>query len=321
MINLHLRPEFTYELVQAIPYAKWLHDRGELGTVYVCNGMAPYYFFADNVVEKYDQRTIDNKTSGVLQLPNTWLHHNAEAVMGKDYSLLTEEEKVEANGVLDYTKWTPPDYRAEYQEDAKNHIAFDKPLIIINNQYNIEKGMMPTRYFSIECLYDMFSTLEEAGYQVVYNRPRNTEFTIDENEHNTIRNGLKLQADVAGVGIMTDYDLCKHFDNVVTFESLHATYEQYTYNEFQLRLFCLAEGFVGLVGGAGTLSCYYHKPTIMYGTVSRAIADGYWKPTSYYQKLSDRNAYPVIDKRTEQIARGGHDYSELHYLINDLFVQ
>ena len=83
--DLHLRPEFTYELVLGVPYAKWLHDNDMLGTVYTSVGMTPYYYFADNVEAIYTERTVDNKQSGVLELPNTWLHHNAVNVFGKDY--------------------------------------------------------------------------------------------------------------------------------------------------------------------------------------------------------------------------------------------
>jgi hypothetical protein len=316
VIDLHLRPEFTYELVQAIPYAKWLHDCGNLGTVYTSKGMAPYYFFAENVEEVYNERTVDNKLSGVLDLPNTWLHHNAVALTGKDYSELTEEQRVDVNGVLDYLKWSPPDYRSQWQSQADAEFDFKRPVIIINNQFNIEKNRYPTRYFSIECLYELFNILTTAGYTVIYNRPNNTEFVIDENEKNTINAGLKLEADVEGIGVISDYDLCEYYDHVILFRDMYNEFEDdYTYNEFQLMLYCVADGFIGLVGGAGTLSCYYKRPTVMYATVSRAIADGYWKPTSYYQILSDQNAYPIIDKRTDQIARGGHDYSELYSTV------
>lgn len=349
LIDLHLRPEFTYELVLGVPYAKWLHDNRKLGTVYTSKGMSPYYYFAHSVVEQYDERTINNDLSGVKGLPNNWLHHNAMAIFGRDYSQLTEEEKIQANGVLDYSQWTPPDYATEF---GRRYLyiskLFKKPIIIINNQYNIEKGLQPTRFYDIECLYTMIEMLKDK-YQIVYNRPKNTEFVVDENEVQS--RGMELVADVEGIGRMTDYDLIKRypgeaflFNELLDEENL--SIENYnknlgerewdswmsavgssphrkfklSYNEFQLRLFGRAHGFIGLVGGAGSLSCFYKKPTIMYESVSRAVAPGYWSPDSYYQMLSNQNAYPVIDKREDQLARGGHDYSKLYELIERLFL-
>lgn len=316
-IDLHLRPEFTYELVQAVPYAKWLHDAGQLGTVYTSVGMSPYYFFADSVEEIYNERTIDNRHSGVLSLPNTWLHHNAVAVFGKDYGDMTDAEKIQANGVLDYTQWTPPNYAAQFPGE---YLDLPEKLIIINNQYNIEKGMYPTRYFDLTCLSEMFGMLSDAGYTIIYNRPTNTEFTIDDNERATLEHRLELSQVVEGVGNMTDYQLCDYYESVIQYNELMSRYPKVLYNDFQLNLFSRASGFIGLVGGAGTLSCFYQKPTIMYATVSRAIADGYWKPESYYQKLSNQNAHPVVDKREDQMKRGSHDYSKIYELIKELFL-
>lgn len=313
-IDLNLRPEFTYELVLGIPYANYLQSIGRLGKVNVCIGMRPYYFFADEVNEVFTNRTVDNKKSGILDLPNDWLHHNAVSLTGKDYSELTEQEKVEVNGVLDYKEWLPPDYTKAYDG---SHIDMDK-LIVINNQFNVEKLRFPTRFFSIECLFNMFYTLTQKGYTIVYNRPENTEFIIDENEVKTLKAGLKLEALVEGHGIMSDYDLAEQVSGVYNFKQLWKK-SGMSYNEFQLNLYAKAVGFIGVVGGAGTLAAYYKKPTVLYATVSRAIADGYFSEDSYYQKLSDGNVHPIVDKREDQLKRGGNDYTELLEKINELF--
>lgn len=319
-IDLHLHPEFTYELVLGVPYAKWLNDRRQLGVVYTCKDMAPYYYFADRVVEKYDQRTINNSISGIQDLPNNWIHHNAMVVFGKDYGDMTPEEKLRADGVLDYSQWTPPDYATVYGGEMRGlKLKKNKPLIIINNQFNIEKGQQPTRYFDIECIYLMLEMLSK-DYQIVYNRPNNTKFPVDENEQNTLHQNLRLEANVEGLGIISDYELiAKYPGNVHTFDKLHAMTD-YSYNEFQLRLFAQAHGFIGLVGGGGTLSCFYKKPTILYETVSRALSPGYWSPDSYHQVLSGQNAHPVLDRRDKYPDGMGHDYHRLYELINELFL-
>ena len=130
---------------------------------------------------------------------------------------------------------------------------------------------------------------------------------------------MNLIANVEGLGIMTDYELTEHYDGVSLFKDLLSD-SNYSYNEYQLRLFDRADGFIGLVGGAGTLSSFYKKPTIMYATVSRARRISYWTPDSYYQVLSDQNAHPIIDDRQHQLRRGCHDYTELYKKIKELFL-
>ena len=81
---------------------------------------------------------------------------------------------------------------------------------MVANRYNWEHGTRPVGYFDIKCLYDIFNYLTESGYIVIYKRPNNTEFPVDQNEMNTIRNGEVLKADVDGMGTMTDFDLTEH---------------------------------------------------------------------------------------------------------------
>ena len=98
---LRTNPEFASELVCIIPYAHWLHKEGKLEKVITSTGMESFYYFCDDVEEQYKFRTLDNLNSGLEEVPNNWVHHNAEAVTGKDYSELTEEEQNNMNGVLD----------------------------------------------------------------------------------------------------------------------------------------------------------------------------------------------------------------------------
>ena len=164
IIDIH--PEFGYELACSIPYAKWLHDNNMLEKVITCTDMKPYYFFCDNVEEKYKHRSIDNSNNGVQNLPNTWIHHNAIALTGKDYSELTEQEQYNVNGCLDYRQWTAPDFKTKYHDDS---IELPENYIVISNRFNLEHGQAPIGYFDIQCLYDMFVHLTEAGYTVIYN--------------------------------------------------------------------------------------------------------------------------------------------------------
>ena len=138
---IDVKPEFGYEIACSIPYAYWLHKRGELEKVITCKGMKPFYYFCDNVEEKYEERSLDNSNNGIQNLPNTWIHHNAKAVLGKKMSEIEDEEiKKQANVVLDYREWTPPPYRKHY---ANNQFKFDKPFVVVSNRYNFEHGRTP----------------------------------------------------------------------------------------------------------------------------------------------------------------------------------
>ena len=91
---IDVKPEFGYEIACSIPYAYWLHKQGELEKVITCKGMKPFYYFCEDVEERYDVRLVNNSTNGVQNLPNCWIHHNTHVFFeGKTYGELTEKEK------------------------------------------------------------------------------------------------------------------------------------------------------------------------------------------------------------------------------------
>jgi len=195
MITIKSNPEFASELVCIIPYTYWLHQNNQLEYVVTSRGMKPFYYFCDDVREEFSERTIDNAAAGLNELSNNWLHHNSVKVFGIDYSDLNDEDKRKANGVLDYSQWTPPPYKEYYKNDE---IGFGKPIVFISNKYNLEFNQEPFGYFDIKCLYEMFSYLTENGYAVVYKRVTNEEedFTLDQNEVNSIRAGWSFPPNI-----------------------------------------------------------------------------------------------------------------------------
>jgi hypothetical protein len=309
-MTLDLNPEFGYELVCAAPYAYWLKEQGEYVKVVTSIGMKPYYWFCDEVEEKYTTRSVDNSSNGVQNLPNTWIHHNALAVFGRDYSVLTEEEQKQANGWLDYSKWIAPPYAKEYKKEGVPNL---NNYVIISNRFNLEHGQVPIGYFDIESLYTMFNLLTEKGYSVIYKRPRNTEFATDPNE---LQN-QDIRANVEGQGIITDYDLTKYFENVYLFDDI-AKEVGGTYNEAQLSIYSSAEGFISMGGGSSILCSYFNKPVIIYVNTSKDIRPGYFEGESYFNKLSDAKVLPVVDTIDEIVKRGYRDYSNVFKYINEV---
>ena len=311
---LRANPEFASELVCIIPYAYWLHKEGKLEKVITSTGMKSFYYFCDDVEEQYKFRTLDNLNSGLEEVPNNWVHHNAEAVTGKDYSELTEEEQNNMNGVLDYRKWSPPPYKDYYQTDEFNHL---KPYIVVNNNYNIEYGKPISeslRFFDIKTLYDIFNYLTNSGYIVVYKRPNNTEFAPDNNEIETLNRNITLTAKVEGQGIITDYELCEYYNDVINMNKMKEEYSQCTYNDFQLKLFSSADGFVTTNGGGGILCSYFKKPVVMYVPHGKELRKNYiTNRNSYFNKLSGDNIHSVLDPGEI------NDYSKVIKKVKEVF--
>ena len=270
--------------------------------------MKSFYYFTDNVEERYNNRTIDNAGAGLNSLPNNWLHHNALKVFGKKASEMTDEETIQANGVLDYSEWTPPPLEQHYKNDR---FVFDKPIVIINNSFNIEADTMPTRYFSIECLYEMFTYLTENNYMVVYRRPKNKELpTIDQNEERTLQNLGDIQDNVEGIGIINDYQLTKYFEDVVLFDDLLNQNSDLSYNEFQCMLYANCDRFISYVGGGGIISTYFGGTNIMWVSRGKEIRPGYFSEDSYYKQYSNCNLVTVFDKE-EKYPHKIDNYKEL----------
>ena len=311
---LRANPEFASELVCIIPYAHWLHKEGKLEKVITSTGMESFYYFCDDVEEQYKFRTLDNLNSGLNEVPNNWVHHNAEAVTGKDYSELTEEEQNNMNGVLDYRKWSPPPYKDYYQTDEFNHL---KPYIVVNNNYNIEYGKPISeslRFFDIKTLYDIFNYLTNSGYIVIYKRPNNTEFALDNNEIETLNRNISLTAKVEGQGVITDYELCEYYNDVINMNKMKEEYSQYTYNDFQLKLFSSADGFVTTNGGGGILCSYFKKPVVMYVPHGKELRKNYiTNRNSYLNKLSGDNIHSVLDPGDV------NDYSKVIKKVKEVF--
>jgi hypothetical protein len=309
MKTLTVNPEFLSELVCVIPYAYWLHQNNQLEKVITSRGMTPFYYFCDNVEEKFEYRSFDINTNGLRDVPNEWLHHNAISVFGKDYPELTEGQQAEANGVLDYSQWTPPPYKDYYESEQFYDL---KPYVVVNNNYNIEFGNLITeslRYFNIETLNEIFNHLTEKGYNVIYKRPDNTEFAPDQNEIATLQGGYEF-IEVTDQGVLSDYDLCDYYDEVYNINNM----EYENYNEFQMKLFSNAEGFITTNGGGGGICACFEKPVLFYVPHGKELRSGYLtKENSYIKKLSQADIHVVLDEGDV------NDYSELINKMKDVF--
>jgi hypothetical protein len=314
-MNIETCPEFGIELALVLPYAYHLHTKGELDRVITSKGMRPYYYFCDDVHEQFTSRTIDNEVA-LRGIPNQWIHHNALAITGKDYSQLSVEEQSNVNGVLDYREWICPPYKEVYK-NAEFEIG--KPTVFIMNKYNVEHGEKPLGYFDIKCLYDMFNYFRSKGYSVIYKRATNkeSEFTLDQNEMSSLDQGYDtIRAEVDGIGEIDDFQLAGFYDNVHLIDDLVKDSE-YGYNETQLKLMANCENFISVCGGNSVLSSMFGGTVISYVHKGKELRPNYFSENSYFRKLSGANVIPAIDGSV--VKTGVHDYSQLFSAIESNF--
>ena len=264
-------PEFGVELALTMPYA--YYNRDKVKTIITSKGMIPFYYWCDDVREEFDGRTIDNAVAGLNSLPNNWIH-----------GINPGEEP----GVLDYSEWEVPPYKEYYYNDEFNM----GKMVFISNKYNVEHGHEPFGYFDIQCLYDMFSYLLGCGYEVIYKRPTNKEFPMDQNERGSVYQGLDIRADVEGVGNISDRDLPSYFDGVHLFDDLVGKYD---YNTTQMMVMANTDYFISPCGGNTVLSCLWDSPVITYITQGKELRPNYFGENSYFQKLSNQKCIPVFD--------------------------
>tara|TARA_B100000902_G_scaffold387239_1_gene431033 strand:+ start:841 stop:1812 length:972 start_codon:yes stop_codon:yes gene_type:complete len=302
MITVDIHPEFGIELALGLPYVYWLHENNQLEKVVTSKGMKPFYYFCDNVEEKYDYRTIDNSAAGLDSLPNPWIYgnkHNAQ-LYKDDWTLWKDfmcEEK--GCGILDYRKWKVPDFTKQYKN---NRFLFNKPFIVVSNRYNWEHGTKPVGYFDIKCLYEIFNYLTEKDYMVIYKRPKNTEFPPDQNEMATLHNKEILSANVDGIGEITDHELTNYYEDVILFDDIVKENSDLTYNEVQLKLFANADKFIAMSGGSTLLLNLFKKPTITYLYNSSDLRENFWESKNgnvnikNYYYMMNPNVIPFVDE-------------------------
>ena len=206
-------------------------------------------------------------------------------------------------------KFNPRKDENYYKDNTFDNL---KPYVVINNNYNIEFGNDITesrRYFDLQTLSEMFYYFQEKGYNVIYKRPDNTEFAPDQNEIATLQGGYQL-SELTDQGTMSDYGLCHYYDNVFNINDM----EYDNYNEFQLRCFSNAEGFITTNGGGGILTCYFDKKVLFYVPHGKELRDGYLtKENSYVNKLSDAKVHVVLDKGDK------NDYTKILNKMKDIF--
>jgi hypothetical protein len=320
--TIECNPEFGCEIICAAPYANYLHQKGQLEKVITVKDMKPFYYFLpeEMVEETLNYRTLDNNTA-LKDVPNNWIHHNAKAITGKDYSELTPEEQANVNGVLDYSEWVAPDYKTHFKNKLPKFT--DKPYVVILNKFTLEHGNMPIGYFDMVMLQQILEYFTNKGIAVVYRRPSNKDYTPDTNEihstHLDLINKYGIKAYDADNNIIDDKQLIGYYDNGFVLDDLFEQSNYKSRNEFELSLYADAEGFITVNGGNCIIASLFGQPVVVYACEGKELRPNYFNDNCYFRKFANAELYPIIDPAANIKATGTRKYEEVLNTIKQVF--
>ncbi len=132
--------EFGYELISVLPYAYYLHTKGQLTETVSGNDTECLYYFSPK--HKINKKIRDWHNTPKVKTPNNRIHTSG----------------------LDTRQFLPPPLKEQYKNKK---YKFKKETIVIANRYNIEWNERPINYFDLDILEKLFELLQDE-YQIVY---------------------------------------------------------------------------------------------------------------------------------------------------------
>lgn len=319
---IECNPEFGCEIICVVPYVNYLYQNNMLEKVKTVKGMRPFYYFLpdDMIEEVYDYRSLDNNVA-LKDVPNNWIHHNAKAVTGKEYSDLTPQEQANVNGVLDYNEWIAPNYTNQFSNKLLKFT--DKPYVVILNKYTLEHGNMPIGFFDMKMLQESIEYLTNQGYAVVYRRPSNKDYAPDPNEVNSTNIGLIDNYGIKAVdqdnNVVNDKQLMSYYEDCYVLDDLYDE-SLMSRNEFELSLYANASGFITVNGGNCILASIFGKPVVVYVCEGKELRDNYFNDRCYFKQFAQASLYPIIDSSVDIQQNNTRKYSKVNETIKMVFV-
>jgi hypothetical protein len=256
MIVNSYNSEFGYELIATLPYAYWLHLRGELDKTISAKDTRCLYYFSRNHFENPERRSwYHGDTTAVAkmieaEIPNAWIHVPK----------------------LNTDKFMPPPYKKSYKN---NWAKFYKHTFVIYNRYNLEYPATYNQafnYFSEDFLEEVFTRLKD-DFEIVY---CNIEGQPDLYDH-------------CDPLPMEDYELCKKH-GITHIRDLQEKHPGLTYNQILLYYFANCHDFLTMNGGGGILASYFGGRNIIYSRFSKELNSGDF---GYYHLFGGSKIIPV----------------------------
>ena len=116
-----------------------------------------------------------------------------------------------------------------------------------------------------------------------------------------------------GGGLISDYDLTTHFEDVILLDDVVSDNSELTYNEVQLNLYANADKFIGISGGSTLVLNLFQKPTITYLYNKSDLREKFWedengnKNIKNYYYMMNPNVIPYIDVECEDMRQNKFD--------------
>lgn len=138
--------EYGNEIATFVPFVAWLKQEGLLSNrrVITFNGMRPYYFFLDD--SEFEAKHENRKHLPPKNRP--WPSSFTHTATRQRWHVFH-------------------DYRAHFRNSGRN---FEKPVLFIQNKFNVEDAIGPINYLPLGGL-DAFLSVVENRFHVVYSRP------------------------------------------------------------------------------------------------------------------------------------------------------
>ena len=261
--------EYGAEVTTFIPFAAWLKREGILRgrRIRTYDGMRPYYFFLseDELEFKTDQRR--------------WLP--------------VRERYWPSNSTYSATasSWHAyPDYRQHY---VRKGMAFQRPLIFVQNKFVIEWGVGPINYIPVAAL-NQFIAEASNRYTIIYSRPGSVP-----------SNRIGYSSDANPALSYPDGRLAERFPNVVHLEKLCAD-QTLDYNQAKLEILAKCHLFVSVQGGgAHILAAFGNSLMLLLDREENLGGDGREFPHAY-----SRGPYKYLSKVPPRllVTRNFRDY-------------
>lgn len=254
--------EFAFELLAVIPYAYWLHSRGQLEYTVSTEDTRALYYFSPN----HEERTVRRNYVPITEYP-----------IGERGSIRYDRKAFPRD--LDTSRWLPPPYKKVFADDR---FRWPRETCIVCNKYSDEQYLWyrgPANYIEVDTLLAMIGKLRER-YQVVYVRPRASDIV---NDHQKIHESGDIDA------------VTRAFPDVITIQQLQEQYPELSYNELQLRLFAGCERFVSVLGGSSYLASYFGGRNVVLARRGWEVAcDAYRR---WFDKFSGARVVAVAGQR------------------------
>jgi len=236
--------EFGQEIILYICYYYYLYKSGLLfnNKITTYKGMKSFYFFVDpsNIIERDELRKYIRPSYCPLMINN--------------------DEHV---GSFDKRYWYPMPYKTYYMN---TNFIYTKPVLVIQNKYNIEWNRSAINYFSVNILDSIFSKLCDL-YTIVYIRPSDTLINLKKysfsKDHNLILEGLD------------DYTLIhtKYKDKIILFDDLLLQHNL-EYNILKLELYSSCDNYISVQGGGSHLISFFYKRLLLLHIEGKEIDSG-----------------------------------------------